>query len=136
LVCSAIAALLWLATRRRLAGAAFLAYASLLPLGFVMTIANVNPSNPHVRQYNERLERLSLEAQLIGDTEDRVIKALGSPTDVSTYWTSTDAATGEPAPGARLVTTYNYAPYWFFPFCVFQVHCRDGIVQSIELYDY
>jgi hypothetical protein len=60
---------------------------------------------------------------------------LGNPTFADGGWDRWDTDTGEPTPDAEYGTTYNYAPYWFFPFSKFQVHCRDGIVQSIELYD-
>jgi hypothetical protein len=135
LVCTTVAALLWIATRRRLAGAAFVIYVALLPLAFFVTVTNVNPSNPYVRQFNERLQRLALDAQLIGDSENRVTNVLGTPTSVWNYWNVTDGTTGKPEPGARFITTYNFAPYWYFPFSQFQVHCQGGVVQSIELYD-
>lgn len=44
-------------------------------------------------------------------------------------------ATGLPADGAEFITTYNYVPFPWLPFEKFQVHCRHGVVESIELFD-
>ena len=100
-----------------------------------MTIINVNPSNPYLRQYNERLERIATEAGLVGSTEERVRIQLGKPTFSHSSWHKTVTKTGEPTSDAEYGTTFNYAPYWFFPFSKFQVHYRGGIVRGNELYD-
>jgi hypothetical protein len=135
LMCSVMAAILWYLSRRRLAAVLLMGYAALLPVSFIATIPNVNPNNPYVRQYNERLERISMESRLVGAPEERVRIVLGNPTYIDSGWDRWDTKTGEPTPEAEFGTTYNYAPYWFFPFAKFQVHCRDGVVQGIELYD-
>jgi hypothetical protein len=135
LMCSVMAAILWYLTRRRLAAVLLMSYAALLPVSFIVTIPKVNPNNPYVRQYNERLESISIESRLVGAPEKRVGIVLGNPTFIDSGWDRWDSETGEPTPEAEFVTTYNYAPYWFLPFSKFQVHCRDGIVKGIELYD-
>jgi hypothetical protein len=136
LICSAVALVLWCWTRRRTAGACLLTYVALLPFAFIATFIVINPSHPYVRRYNERLERLATESRLIDSAEERVQIVLGNPTFIDRGWDRRDSETGDPVPGAEFRTTYNYAPYPSFPFAVFQVHCRDGIVQGIELYDY
>jgi hypothetical protein len=108
----------------------------LLPIAFIATIMVINPNHPYVRRYNKRLERIATESRLIGSAEERVKLVLGNPTFIDSGWDRWGSETGEPVPSAEFWTTYNYAPYPSFPFAVFQVHCRDGIVQGIELYDY
>jgi len=122
-------------TRRRGFLITIVAYAVSLVFVWAFVIVDVANQGPYVRRYNERLEKVAIDAGLVGDSEDRVEAVLGPPTYVYGGWGSYDAETGEPTPGARYTTTYNYAPYPSFPMAKFQVHCRDGIVQSIELYD-
>jgi len=135
LICSLAAGALWFITRQRIIGIALLTYLTALPVVFGVTVVRVNDRNPYVRAYNERLEKLAVDASLVGGSEERVQAVLGSPTSTYQGWNITDMETGQPTPEAEYVTTYNYAPYWFFPFAKFQVHCWRGVVRSIELYD-
>jgi hypothetical protein len=114
---------------------ALLSYLAILPFVFGLTVMRINEFNPYVRAFNERLEKLAVDAKLVGDREERIQSVLGFPTSTYSGWNITDMETGQPTPNAKYNTTYNYAPYWFFPFAKFQVHCTGGIVQSIELYD-
>ena len=68
LLCSGVALILWCWTRKRTAGICLLAYVALLPLAFIGTIMVINPNHPYVRRYNERLERISMESRLVGDS--------------------------------------------------------------------
>jgi hypothetical protein len=126
---------LWVATHRTVFGVALLSYIAVFLIATMVVISSVNPKNPYVRHYNERLERIATEAGLVGDSEERVEEVLGPATHTYSGWDCIVSATGEPALGARYGTTYNYAPFPSFPFSKFQVHCEDGKVQSIELYD-
>ena len=60
---------------------------------------------------------------------------LGNQAFSHSSWNKTVTKTGEPTSDAEYGTTYNYAPYWFFPDLKFEVHCRGGSVRGIELYD-
>jgi hypothetical protein len=124
LVCCAVMTILWMATRRQIVGAFVLIYIALLPVAFFGTIRNVHPGNPYVRRYNERLEKIAIDARLVGGPEAQVRLVLGEPTYIDSGWDRWVTETGEPTPDAKFGTTYNYAPYWFFPFAKFQVHCR------------
>jgi hypothetical protein len=81
---------------------------------------------PYTTWHNERCEQLSVRAKLIGKPESDVFKVLGHPSSVWKY---------EDVPGEPTTTTYNYAPYPWVASGMFQVHCREGIVQNIEKYD-
>jgi hypothetical protein len=135
LICSIAAVALWFITRQRIIGIALLTYLIALPVVFGVTAVGVNDRNPYVRAYNEHLEKLAVDANLVGDNEERVQSVLGSATSTYEGWNITDMETGQPTPEAEYITTYNYAPYWFCPLAKFQVHCRRGVVHSIELYD-
>lgn len=135
MICGAGALALWVTTRRRIFGIAAFVYLFAWPVVFVLTISRAGPENAYVREFNERLERIAIDARLVGDNEERVETVLGPATGIYRWWNSTYMDSGKPTPGAEFWTTYNYAPYWFCSCSVFQVHCRDGKVQSIELYD-
>jgi hypothetical protein len=120
-VCMAAAIVLFAVTRKRSFGLAALLYFTGLALVVAFVFWDVGAHGPYVRSYNERLQAMAIEADLVGSSEERVQDVLGAATAI---WS--DSSYG---------TTYNYAPYPGFPYAKFQVHCEDGVVQSIELYD-
>jgi len=135
LACMAFAVTSYMVTRKRGFIIALLAYAVTLVFLWGIVIVDVSVQGPYVRAYNERLEKTAIDPGLVGDNEARVEAVLGPATGVYSGWNRWDMETGIPTPDAKYWTTYNYAPYPSFPSAKFQVHCIDGIVQSIELYD-
>lgn len=89
---------------------------------------------PYTRWYNQQLRQRALDARLPGSPETRVGDVLGSPDNIMEFWEVLDAS-GHPAKGAHFVRTYEYYPYPFLPFSKFQVHCTEGIVRTLEMYD-
>ena len=90
---------------------------------------------PYATAFNRRCELLVVQARIVGRPEAEVAKVLGAPSEVWRYWSPENSETGQPAPGARRVTTYNYAPSPYVPAGLFQVHCYDGVVDHTELLD-
>jgi hypothetical protein len=78
---------------------------------------------PYVTWFNGECQRLADNAKLIGRPERDIQSVLGAPSYVWDYDDPT---------GAR--KTYNNAPAGI-PFSKFQVHCRGGIVVSVEQFD-
>lgn len=74
------------------------------------------------RPYNERLERLTLDRNLIGMDEEAVVHVLGEP---SSRYESEGSG-----------YTLNYAPSRILPMNKFQAHFdENGFLGSIELMD-
>lgn len=113
---------------------AVLQVASILAIG-CFQVFQVSSESLYVKSYNFRLDALAKDAKLVGADEDVVEKVLGTPTSVSKEWDRTRMDTGEPTPDAKFTTTYNYAPYPWFPYAKFQVHCEKGKVVSTEMFD-
>jgi hypothetical protein len=134
-ICTWLALFLWVTTRRKIFAFALIVYVIAFPIGAIITIQNANPTNPYVRGFNEPLEQLAIDAKLVGSSEGRVEAVLGPATSSYSGWNAIVTSTGKPAPNALYGTTYNYAPFPALPCSQFQVHCRDGKVMSIELYD-
>lgn len=111
------------------------ASAILLILGIALPLLDVIHHGPYVTWYNKRCQTIATTAGLVGKPEEEVVRVLGEPTSVYEYWDAVDFDSGEPEPGAEETTTFNFAPYSFFPFAKFQVHCRKGKVRSLELFD-
>lgn len=109
-------------SRRRCVKAILLFEVVLLACLWAVTLVDLRITGPYVRWYNENKLRLATDAKLVGDRQDKVETVLGKADVISTSIYS---------PGV----TYFYAPYPHFPAAAVQVHCRDGKVQSIELYD-
>jgi len=84
------------------------------------TMVDVLIHGPATQHHNQRLARIAQSNQLVGKSKETAISLLGVPT--STF----DMTNGQ---------TLNYAPFRYFPHGIFQVHCRSGVVISIELYD-
>jgi len=89
---------------------------------WVFTLYELRTTGPYTRWYNERLFKIASEANLIGDREEKVEEVLGKP-DAIDVWSDD----GE--------KDYIYAPFPHFPAAVVQVHCKDGKVMGIDLYD-
>jgi hypothetical protein len=94
----------------------------LIAFPFVVWLDN-RARGPYVTWYNEECQRLVDKAGLIGRPERDIVSVLGPPSYVWDYGDSS---------GRR--KTYNYAPAGI-PFSKFQVHCRDGVVESVEQFD-
>jgi hypothetical protein len=95
-----------------------------LPIAFPFLVWLDNRAHgPYVTWFNEECQRLVDQAKLIGQPENDIVSVLGPPSYVWDY--------DDPG-GAR--KTYNYAPAGI-PFSKFQVHCRDGLVVSVEQFD-
>lgn len=90
------------------------------PLIWIVTFVDVLWRGPVTKNHNAQLARMANANQLVGKTSQFAVSLLGEPT--STF----DHPNG---------VTLNYAPFKYFPFGTFQVHCEQGIVRSIELYD-
>ena len=95
----------------------------LLVVGLAVAAWDISSVRESVsRPYNERLEKLALENNLIGKPEESVIEILGKPSyryqyDDNDY-------------------TLNYAPSRILSLNKFQAHFRkDGMLRSIELMD-
>jgi len=98
-------------------------------LGVVMLLAipfasftDVLSHGPYAQWHNNRLDAIARDAQLIGQPQSVVVHTFGEPTGV--YRDDDDR-----------ISTYNYAPFAWFPGAQLQVHCSDGKVSSIELLD-
>jgi hypothetical protein len=89
---------------------------------------------PYATFFNHRCQRLAEQARLVGGPESKVVKVLGTPTWIWKYWSSIDT-TGNPSAGAHFTVTYNYAPCPLAASGLFQVHCINGVVKAIELFD-
>jgi hypothetical protein len=82
------------------------------------------------------MQQLAADGDLIGAEESRVEQLLGPATLVLRGWSKTNTKSGEPTHDAVYNTTYKYSPYPLLPlFDTFEVHCRNGKVVSIELFD-
>lgn len=90
--------------------------------GPIYIFYDVRFHGPQVVKFNEQCQEIVKNQNLIGQLPSAVETALGKPTSVYTY----DEANS---------FTYNYAPHPSFPFAKFQAHFKDGILNSIELYD-
>ena len=104
---------------RRLRGLA-IGGALTLSITYVATLGDVLFHGPAIQFHNQRLARCVRSHKLIGESVDTVIATLGPPTS------RFDNTNGE---------SLNYAPFRYFPYGVFQVHCSAGKASSIELYD-
>ena len=94
--------------------------------GGCLSVCDAVGHGPYTTWYNERCAHLSAQAKLIGRSESEVAKVLGHASSVWNY---------ENIPGEPLTTTYNYAPFPWVTSGMFQVHCREGVVQNVEKYD-
>ena len=99
-----------------------LAIGSLVSFPVLVWIDN-RVHGPYVTWYNRDCQRLVDQAGLIGRPEHDIVSVLGQPSYV---WDYVDTS------GLR--KTYNFAPAGL-PFSKFQVHCRDGLVVSVEQFD-
>ncbi|MGV3620584.1 MAG: hypothetical protein ACO1OB_07190 [Archangium sp.] len=81
---------------------------------------DVKNAGPWTRSFNYRLEATAKAAGLIGRPESDVEVVLGSASYVYVH------------AGGR---TFNYWPLPGLPSKQFQVHCREGVVTGLELFD-
>lgn len=111
----------------------FLFVAGVLPLG--VCLENVN-QGPYTTWFNQRLTAKATSAALIGQPEAAVEGVLGSASEIATYEHETrsaiDGGVEVIGPAAR---TFNYYPLPFVPFSKFQVHCHNGVVTGLEVFD-
>ena len=89
---------------------------------------------PYTWSFNFRLKTKAEQGHLVGASVSRVVAVLGSADNVMEFW-EVIGADGRPAPGAELVTTYEYYPYPWLPLSKFQVHTTSGVVRSLEMFD-
>lgn len=73
---------------------------------------------PYTTWFNQRMK--SRAGPLIGQPEANVERVLGAANYVRVDEES---------------RTFNYHPYPWFPFSKFQVHCYQGVVTSLEMFD-
>jgi len=106
--------------------------ALLIALMLLIAIDNLSVG-PYTRYFNHSMYSKAMEARLVGANEERVEQVLGKASYCYSGWTSTYIDSGKPTPHSRFVTTYNYVP--FLPAAKFQVHCKDGKVVSLEMFD-
>ena len=86
----------------------------------IITMADVVCHGPVTTHHNQRLANTIQSNQLIGKSKEFAITVLGSPT--SRY-------------SLRSGETLNYAPFRLLNGGQVQLHCKNGMVGSIELYD-
>lgn len=89
----------------------------------------------YIHKYNMSLSQRAIGAGLIGAPEDTVENVLGRASYKTSGWNMTDMETGKPTDDAKFSTTYCYAPYPFIPYQRFEVHCANGKVTSIEMFE-
>lgn len=87
-----------------------------------LAVLDASHHGPYATWFNRRCQQLADESRLVGSPESDVVSILGRPTF---HYAGDDDAR----------RTYNYAPWPFVPTAKFQVHCRDGIVESVEQLD-
>ena len=100
-----------------------------VPVGFIEALSH----GPYTRWYNRHKFELAQSAGLVGKPDSAIIPVLGSPTAIWRYWSLYRG--DQPAPGAEPLITYNYAPCFFAPGGLFQVHLRNGCVSGLEQLD-
>ena len=100
-----------------------------VPVGFAEAVSH----GPYTRWYNRHKFEQAQAAGLIGQPESAIIPALGTPTAIWRYWSVYRG--DQPASGAEPIITYNYAPCFFAPCGLFQVHLRNGRVSGLEQLD-
>ena len=98
----------------------------------------VRSLGPYTRWFNERMMARATAGGLIGKPETSVEPLLGRANDVqdysSGYIISAHGGVVD-APGAKKIRTFNYYPYPQIPLSKFQVHCTEGIVTNLEMFD-
>jgi hypothetical protein len=75
---------------------------------------------PYTVDDNRKCQRLANQSQLVGRSEDEVIKILGEPTDVWEYNL-----------GGQDFRTYAYSPCFWINRSVYQVQCSGGSVKGV-----
>lgn len=90
---------------------------------------------PYTRYFNHSMYNRAMEARLVGDNEERVEQVLGKASYSYSGNTSTYIDSGMATSHSRFVTTYNFCPLRIMPMAKFQVHCEDGKVISLEMFD-
>lgn len=101
----------------------------------LLVCADVASLGPYTVSFNHRMKERAERAGLIGQPQERVEAVMGAASFVYDY----------PAPmivgpaGARVVgkagRTFDYYPYPFLPVSKFQVHCHEGVVTGLEMFD-
>jgi hypothetical protein len=128
--------LLILSRRWRLWRFVLLVHFAFVLLLFLACLWDLQRGGPYAQRYNFGLRDRALAANLLSSDEHLVEDELGPATLVYSDWSEIDARTGKPTSNAIITTTYKFAPYPVFPFDdTFEVHCRNGKVVSIELFD-
>lgn len=87
-----------------------------------LAVLDARHHGPYATWFNRRCQQLADESRLVGRPEGDIVSILGRPTF---HYAGDDDSS----------RTYNYAPWPFVPTAKFQVHCRDGIVESVEQLD-
>lgn len=75
---------------------------------------------PWITWYNESHRERAIAAGLVGRPEADVERVLGSASSIE---------------GRGLGRTFNYHPIPGWPFSKFQVHCMNGVVTGLEMFD-
>lgn len=105
----------------------------LLPVGACVETASLGP---YTRWFNQQMNGRATAAGLVGQPEAKVEVVLGRPSNDYTYPASYILnGDGGRSPVGAAVHTFDYYPYPLLSFSKFQVHCHDGVVTSLELFD-
>ena len=113
--------------------------AGVIVVGFVSCVGpyvEAAALGPYTTWFNQRMKARAERAGLVGRPESEVEEVLGR------------ASSSYRFPAARVVSsegsvrvvgrpgwTFDYYPYPFLPVAKFQVHCHDGVVTGLEMFD-
>lgn len=107
--------------------------AGVVPMGACLENINLGP---YTTWFNQRLMAKATSAGLVGRRESEVESVLGSASEIHAYEHGTrTAADGGVEAIDPVARTFNYYPLPFMPFSKFQVHCHDGVVTGLEMFD-
>ena len=107
--------------------------AGALPVGACLENAS---QGPYTTWFNHHLMDKATSAALVGRPESEVESVLGSASEIHTYEHNTrTAADGGVEFTDPMARTFNYYPLPFWPFSKFQVHCHNGVVTGLEMFD-
>jgi hypothetical protein len=108
------------------------------PCGCWAACVDLTTLGPYTRWFNERLMARAQADGLIGKPATSVEPLLGPADEVQDYTNgyiiSADGGVVDAHP-PRKIRTFNYYPYPHISFSNFQVHCTEGIVTGLEMFD-
>jgi len=113
------------------------AFAAAAATALVLLAADFTYQGPYLRHFIQ--VRFAEARGLAGQPEANVARAMGPATWTAQYWDQVMSGTLEPAPGAKFLTVYSYAPYpihedrlrWLAPSDRIVVACAEGRVVRV-----